>query len=67
MIAATAKNTSKDAVDGISQPDAVNCVQETAEPNASDEASAFPAKPKILPDENPDEQYRFAFRQSATE
>ena len=60
LIAATANNGSKDAVDGISQPDAIISVQETEEPNVSDETSAFPAKPKILPDENPDEQYRFA-------
>ena len=59
-ITATVNNGLKDAVDGTSQPDAINSVQETEEPKASDETSAFPAKPKILPDENPDEQYRFA-------
>jgi TolA-binding protein len=59
-IAAAPKNTSKDAVGGIAQPDAVVGTQETAEANATEEASALPAKPEILPDESPDEQYRFA-------
>ena len=59
-IAAAPKNTSKDAVGGIAQPDAVVGTQETAEANPTEEASAIPAKPEILPDESPDEQYRFA-------
>ena len=58
--AAAPKNTSKDAVGGIAQPDAVVGTQETVEANATEEASALPAKPEILPDESPDEQYRFA-------
>ncbi|MGB2461930.1 MAG: hypothetical protein ACPIEU_04205, partial [Candidatus Puniceispirillaceae bacterium] len=59
-IAAAPKNTSKDAVGGIAQPDAVVGTQETAVANATEETSALPAKPEILPDESPDEQYRFA-------
>ena len=59
-IAAAPKNTSKDAVGGIAQPEAVVGTQETAEANATEETLALPAKPEILPDESPDEQYRFA-------
>ena len=66
-IAAAPKNTSKDAVGGIAQPDAVVGTQETAEANATEETLALPAKPEILPDESPDEQYRFALWQSAAE
>ena len=59
-IAAALKNKSKDAVGGIALPNAVVDTKETAEANASGEASGLPAKPEILPDESPDEQYRFA-------
>ena len=59
-IASAPKNTSNDAVGGVTQPDAVVGAQVTAEVNATEEASAPPPKPKILPDESPDEQYRFA-------
>ena len=48
-IAAAPKNTSNDAFGGVTQPDAVVGAQVTAEVNATEEASAPPAKPKILP------------------
>ncbi len=60
MVAAAPKNKLKDAVDGIAQSDALFDAGNIAEANATDEALTPPVKPKILPDESPDEQYRFA-------
>jgi TolA-binding protein len=63
-IAAAPKTGVGDAIDATGRLDANGAAQETSEgtveTSTAEEASVLPAKPEILPDESPDEQYRFA-------
>lgn len=63
-IAAAPKTGAGDAIDATGRLDANGAAQETSEgtveTSTAEEASVLPAKPEILPDESPDEQYRFA-------
>jgi TolA-binding protein len=63
-IAAAPKTGAGDAIDATGGLDANGAAQETSEgtveTSTAEEASVLPAKPEILPDESPDEQYRFA-------
>ena len=63
-IAAAPKTGAEDAIDATGRLDANGAAQETSEgtieTSTAEEAPALPAKPEILPDESPDEQYRFA-------
>lgn len=63
-IAAAPKTGAGDAIDATGRLDANGAAQETSEGTVEtstvEEASVLPAKPEILPDESPDEQYRFA-------
>jgi TolA-binding protein len=63
-IAAAPKTGAVDAIDATGRLDANGAAQETSEgtveTSTAEEASVLPAKPEILPDESPDEQYRFA-------
>ena len=63
-IAAAPKTRVGDAIDATGRLDANGAAQETSEgtveTSTAEEASVLPAKPEILPDESPDEQYRFA-------
>jgi TolA-binding protein len=63
-IAAAPKTGAGDAIDATGRLDATGAAQETSEgtveTSTAEEASVLPAKPEILPDESPDEQYRFA-------
>ncbi len=63
-IAAAPKTGVEDAIDATGRLDANSAAQETSqgivETSTAEEAPALPTKPEILPDESPDEQYRFA-------
>jgi TolA-binding protein len=63
-LAAAPKTGAGDAIDATGRLDANGAAQETSEgtveTSTAEEASVLPAKPEILPDESPDEQYRFA-------
>jgi TolA-binding protein len=63
-IAAAPKTGAGDAIDATGRLDANGAAQETSEgtveTSTAEETSVLPAKPEILPDESPDEQYRFA-------
>jgi TolA-binding protein len=63
-IAAAPKTGAGDAIDATGRLDANGAAQETSEgtveTSTAEEASVLPAKPELLPDESPDEQYRFA-------
>ena len=63
-IAAAPKTGAEDAIDATGRLDANGAAQETSEgtveKSIAEEAPVLPAKPEVLPDESPDEQYRFA-------
>jgi TolA-binding protein len=63
-IAAAPKTGAGDAIGATGRLDANGAAQETSEgtveTSTAEETSVLPAKPEILPDESPDEQYRFA-------
>ena len=63
-ISAAPKTSIEDAIDAAGRLDANGAAQQTSggivETSTAEEAPALPTKPEILPDESPDEQYRFA-------